>query len=176
MGATNIAGRVIVGAAASKAPFHPPIFMIAGYGMGAAATSISVLCNSFTLLAIYCGFFGLVFVEQYLQSSKAQVIGEDFIAKRIMATNDLVRQKCFGSNAKGNIAAWRDVAKQVVQRAVKGKFMQGDTIHRYLRTTGSKRLVEASTDPPGELDCFSEILTAQTKLIGKDPTGWLKFS
>ena len=61
MGATNIAGRVIVGAAASKAPFHPPIFMIAGYGMGAAATSISVLCNSFTLLAIYCGFFGLVF-------------------------------------------------------------------------------------------------------------------
>ena len=71
-----------------------------------------------------------------------------------MATNDLVRQKCFGSNAKGNIAAWRDVAKQVVQRAVKGKFMQGDTIHRYLRTTGSKRLVEASTDPPWGIGLF----------------------
>ncbi|KAK2155989.1 hypothetical protein LSH36_224g02026, partial [Paralvinella palmiformis] len=61
MGATNTAGRVLVGAAAFKAPFHPLVFMILGHTMGAAATFISVLCDSFTLLAIYCGFFGLVF-------------------------------------------------------------------------------------------------------------------
>jgi len=61
MGATNTAGRVLAGAAAFRAPFHPIVFLIAGYCMGTVSTFLSVLCYSFTTLAIYCGFFGLVF-------------------------------------------------------------------------------------------------------------------
>jgi len=53
---------------------------------------------------------------------------------------------------------------------LKAKFMQNDGIQGYLRTTGYKRI------PTGELDYFSEILTAETKLYGKDPTGSAKFS
>jgi hypothetical protein len=53
---------------------------------------------------------------------------------------------------------------------LKAKFMQNDGIQGYLRTTRSK------TIPTGELDYFSEILTAETKLHGKDPTGSAKFS
>ena len=82
-------------------------------------------------------------VEQYLQSSK----GEYVIAERILATNDPFKQKRLGSDAKGNIAAWTDVAKQVVNSAVKAKFMQNDGLRGYLRTTGSKMFGEASTDP-----------------------------
>ena len=72
--------------------------------------------------------------------------------------------------AQGNIAAWRDVAKQVVYMDLKAKFRQNDGLQGYLRNTGSKII------PTGELDYFSEILTAETKLYGKDPTGLAKFS
>ncbi|KAK2150271.1 hypothetical protein LSH36_414g00059 [Paralvinella palmiformis] len=50
-GATNTASRVLVGAASLKAPFHPIVFMIAGYGIG----HFCVLSNSFTPLAICWG-------------------------------------------------------------------------------------------------------------------------
>jgi len=49
-------------------------------------------------------------------------MGGDIIAERILASNDPVKPKRLGSNAKGNIAVWIDVAKQVVYRAVKAKF------------------------------------------------------
>jgi ribA/ribD-fused uncharacterized protein len=93
-------------------------------------------------------------VEQYLQSSKAQMLGDNVIAQKIMATDDPVKQKSLGSNAKGNIAAWRDVAKQVVFRAVKAKFSQNDGLREYLRATESKTLGEASTDPDWGIGLF----------------------
>jgi hypothetical protein len=36
-------------------------------------------------------------VEQYLQISKDQVMGDDIIAERISANNDVVKQKRLGS-------------------------------------------------------------------------------
>jgi len=77
----------------------------------------------------------------------------------------LLNKNVLDQKVKGNIAAWRDVAKQVVHMDLKAKFRQNDGLQGYLRTTGSK------TIPTGELDYFSEILIAQTKLHGKDPTG-----
>ena len=78
----------------------------------------------------------------------------------------LLNKNVLDQKAKGNIAAWRDVAKQVVYMDLKANY----GIQGYLRTTRSK------TIPTGELDYFSEILTAETKLHGKDPTGSAKFS
>jgi hypothetical protein len=78
----------------------------------------------------------------------------------------LLNKNVLDQKAKGNIAAWRDVAKQVVYMDLKANY----GIQVYLRTTRSK------TIPTGELDYFSEILTAETKLHGKDPTGSAKFS
>jgi len=78
----------------------------------------------------------------------------------------LLNKNVLDQKAKGNIAAWRDVAKQVVYMDLKANY----GIQVYLRTTRSK------TIPTGELDYFLEILTAETKLHGKDPTGSAKFS
>jgi len=66
MGATNTAGRVLVGAAAFKLPVHPFVFMIVVNALGSVGTFLSVWCKTFVLLAVYCGFFGIVF-GKYLE-------------------------------------------------------------------------------------------------------------
>ncbi|KAK2155990.1 hypothetical protein LSH36_224g02006 [Paralvinella palmiformis] len=79
MGATNTAGRVLVGAAAFKLPVHPFVFMIVVNALGAVGTFLSVWCKTFVLLAVYCGFFGIVFATDAVLCTivLARTLGEE---------------------------------------------------------------------------------------------------
>ena len=100
-------------------------------------------------------------------------MGDDIIAERISANNDIVKQKnVLDQKAKGNIAAWRDVAKQVVYMDLKAKFMQNYGIQGYLRTTGSKTLDEASTDPDWGIGLFFRNPHCRNKATWKG-SNWL---
>ncbi len=85
-------------------------------------------------------------VEQYLQHKKAELMGDERIARKMMSTSDPVKQKSLGRQAKGNLQTWLSNAKTEVYKAILAKFQQNHDLLVFLKSSGTKTLCEASKD------------------------------
>ena len=102
-------------------------------------------------------------VEQFLQKSKAEVMGDEETAVHIMSEADPARQKGLARNIKGDIQKWTSEANTITYKAIKAKFEQNPSLRQYLLASDQKELGEASQDPiwgigsslrnPHSLDC-----------------------
>ena len=85
-------------------------------------------------------------VEQYLQRCKAELMGNEEVAVQVMRESNPAKQKGMCAKPSGDIRKWHSKAEAVTYRAVHAKVQQNDDVAAYLRSTGIKQLVEASTD------------------------------
>ena len=85
-------------------------------------------------------------IEQFLQSRKAELLGDDATAQKILRQEDPADQKRIAKNLKDPQGQWSKVAQLEVKLALKEKFTQNPDIHDYLIATGNKVLAEASFD------------------------------
>ena len=81
-------------------------------------------------------------VEQYYQFHKAQYCGDESSAAAIKLADDPFEYRRLGHKIKINDHWNDDVAKQIMQEAVKEKFSQNVHLKKQLLETGSKALIE----------------------------------
>ncbi len=63
-----------------------------------------------------------------------------------MAEPDPAKQKGLAKQITGDEALWKSQAKQITYKAIKAKFEQHEDLLEYLKSSGSKKLGEASND------------------------------
>ena len=85
-------------------------------------------------------------VEQFLQSQKAELMGDDATAARIRAEEDPAKQKALGRRVSNYVhQAWKDAAPDILLKALRAKF-KNVALGERLRETGVKSIAEASID------------------------------
>ena len=85
-------------------------------------------------------------MEQFIQQSKAEVMGGDVTAAGIRSQQNPSIIKQMGKSIKGNTHRWFLQAKELALPALKERFRQKPKILSYLLVTDDKVLGEASTD------------------------------
>jgi ribA/ribD-fused uncharacterized protein len=98
-----------------------------------------------------CSFkaFGIEFstAEQYIMFQKALLFNDYGFADKILDTTNQRKQKELGSQvAKFDEKIWNNNCRRIAYEANKHKFMQNDSLLKYLLGTDNKLLVEASPD------------------------------
>jgi ribA/ribD-fused uncharacterized protein len=83
-------------------------------------------------------------VEQFLQKSKAEIMGSDETAAKILVETDPAIQKHMGDSIQGDTKKWKSQARKITYKAIKAKFQQNDDLLQYLLSSGKKHLAEAS--------------------------------
>ena len=83
--------------------------------------------------------------EQYMMYAKAMAFGDMDRAKAIRAESRPSRCRALGRSVRGfDAGTWGEMAQRVVERGVFFKFSQNPHLRRFLLSTGSRELVEAS--------------------------------
>ena len=85
-------------------------------------------------------------MEQFLQTRKAEILGDDATAQKILRQEDPVDQRHSTKNLKDTQGEWYKAAQFEAKIAIKEKFSQNPDIREYLLATGGKLLAEASND------------------------------
>jgi ribA/ribD-fused uncharacterized protein len=85
-------------------------------------------------------------IEQFLQTRKAEILGHEVAAQKILSAVDPIDQKQLARTIKDTQGEWKKVAKREVKQALTAKFAQNPELLQYLLNTGNKRLAEASSD------------------------------
>jgi ribA/ribD-fused uncharacterized protein len=85
-------------------------------------------------------------MEQFIQQRKAEVLGSDEIAHKIMNIENPEQQQKLGRSVPGDIAKWNRQARSEVLPALHEKFRQNPELKAYLLSTDNKILAEASTN------------------------------
>ena len=85
-------------------------------------------------------------MEQFIQQSKAEVMGDDVTAAGIRSRQNPSVIKQMGKSIKGNTQQWFLEAKELALPALKEKFRQNPKMLSYLLANGDKVLGVASTD------------------------------
>ena len=87
-------------------------------------------------------------VEQYLQSQKASMFDDDISQVKIMRETNPYKIRKLGSKVKKySHDRWRRADKQLAYKVVYAKFVQNQVLREVLVKSGSKQLMESSTDP-----------------------------
>ena len=85
--------------------------------------------------------------EQFIQSSKAGLFGDEYTQQRIMSAKSPRVMKSLGSRIRNfDKKAWHESAPQIARDAVLNKFSQNETLKQKLLSTGDKILAEASRE------------------------------
>ena len=84
--------------------------------------------------------------EQYIQKSKAEIMGCEEVAAQVLKQADPAKQKQMCKNLKGDIRKWKSQARDVAYKVAKSKFQQDPELLQYLKSTDKKTLAEASRD------------------------------
>ena len=82
--------------------------------------------------------------EQYIQHKKAESLGHDDIAQKILHTTDPVAMKQMGDSIKGNTQVWYDQARDIILPAIRAKFEQNPSLMDCLAQTGDRQIGEAT--------------------------------
>ena len=85
-------------------------------------------------------------MEQFIQQHKAEMLGSEGIAQKVMNTEKPELQQRLGRSVSGNITQWNRQVKAEVLPALLEKFRQNPDLKAYLQSTGKKVLAEASTN------------------------------
>jgi ribA/ribD-fused uncharacterized protein len=85
-------------------------------------------------------------VEQYLQKLKAETMGDEETAIKIMSEIDPTKQKVLSRTIKGDEKKWKSKASTITYKAIRAKFEQNEVLREYLLASGTKTLGEASKD------------------------------
>ena len=86
-------------------------------------------------------------VEQYIQSEKAVMFGDDLTHHKIMAESNPYKIKKLGSRVRNfDAARWRKTSKKTAHKGVLAKFGQNLTLRENLVNTGDVKIVESSLD------------------------------
>jgi ribA/ribD-fused uncharacterized protein len=111
--------------------------------------------------------------EQYIQQKKAECMGADRQAQRILLSREPTAQKRIGDSVPGNPQIWYDKAREEILPAVRDKFMQNKKLQEYLLSTGDKTIAEATTDKFWGigLKLESNVLMDHNQWLGKNVMG-----
>jgi ribA/ribD-fused uncharacterized protein len=111
--------------------------------------------------------------EQYIQQKKAECMGADRQAQRIILSREPTAQKRIGDSVPGNPQIWYDKAREEILPAVRDKFMQNKKLQEYLLSTGDKTIAEATTDKVWGigLKLESNVLMDQNQWLCKNVMG-----
>ncbi len=85
--------------------------------------------------------------EQFIQSRRCHILGQEVQAQKIMSTSDPSIQKKLGGSTRTDPTPWYDVAREKILPAIRAKFSQNPDLSTYLINTGTRDLGEASLDP-----------------------------
>ena len=86
-------------------------------------------------------------VEQYIQSAKAKMFGDDSALKAIMQESNPYRIKKLGSRIRNfNFTEWKSQCKEIAFRALQAKFEQNPDLKGILLATGTSKIGEATLD------------------------------
>ena len=102
--------------------FHPSPFMVDG---------VQYVCN-----------------EQYIQSKKAELFGDDYAHAQIMESTSPYAMKKRGSRIHNfSKKTWQKKAKDIAKKGALHKFASNDRLKKVLLDTGNKTLAEATKEP-----------------------------
>lgn len=83
--------------------------------------------------------------EHFMMAEKARLFGDEEVRAKILATDDPAKVKALGRKVRHfDESVWQERRYGVVVEASLAKFGQNEELGGYLRSTGSKILVEAS--------------------------------
>ena len=83
--------------------------------------------------------------EQYMMAEKARLFGDEEIRTEILRTSDPRKCKALGRKVKNfDRTVWDEKKKRIVEKGNFEKFVQNDTLRKFLLSTGEKVLAEAS--------------------------------
>ncbi len=103
-----------------------------------------------------------------MMAEKARLFGDMAMRDQILAARSPSHAKALGRQVRGfTEARWRAHRVEIVERGLMAKFAEHDALCAYLRTTGSKVLVEASPH-----DRHWGIGLAAADPGAKDPRRW----
>ena len=106
--------------------------------------------------------------EQYMMFKKAELFGDEEMARRIMGTDSPRDQKAFGKLVAGfNKDTWEAVARDIVFRGNMAKFTQNPDLRDYILETGDDIIVEASP-----YDVIWGIGLAEDNPLALDQSNW----
>ena len=83
-------------------------------------------------------------IEQYLQSKRAELMGADQIATKILTLQDPADQQHEGRKSRGDDKQWNAQASMLILKALTAKFQQNPDLATYLQATGTQTLAEGS--------------------------------
>ena len=107
--------------------------------------------------SVFSNFFSCQFVvdaisyssiEQYFQSQRALKAGDEEAMAEIMKTSDPVQHLKIGRKVHVDSHQWNDdIAKQIMEKGIKAKFEQNNSLKQQLLATKSKMMVQCKYDP-----------------------------
>ena len=81
-------------------------------------------------------------------AQKAKIFKDQEAQAKVMAESEPVVIKQLGKNIKGfDEVQWRSEAQQIMETGLRAKFSQNQYLAKTLLETGTKHILEASTDP-----------------------------
>ena len=82
--------------------------------------------------------------EQFIQQKKAEHLGYDGIAQKVLATDEPIKQKAITRAIQADTKTWQTEARVQILPAIREKFLQNPELQTYLLETGEKILGEAT--------------------------------
>ena len=108
--------------------------------------------------SVFSNFFSCQFVvdaisyssiEQYFQSQRALKAGDEEAMAEIMKTSDPVQHLKIGRKVHVDSHQWNDdIAKQIMEKGIKAKFEQNNSLKQQLLATKSKMMVQCNKYDP----------------------------
>jgi hypothetical protein len=109
-----------------------------------------------------------VTAEQYMMAEKARIFGDVEVRDAILATDNARKQKALGREVRNfDAARWNAVAREVVYRGNRAKFLASPKLLEQLLATAGTTIVEASPD-----DCVWGIGLAEDDPRAADRSKW----
>jgi len=85
--------------------------------------------------------------EQFIQHKKAEYMGNDVLAHKILLTSDPAAMRSMVKSLKGDTQQWYDRVRDEILPAIRAKFHQNPKLLDSLLATGDHTLGEAALDP-----------------------------